>query len=607
MFGIRRRSLQFCFGFAVLFSAENLAAQQNPSLGPTIQVPVDPQDGATRAWCTPILITRAGETTVDHATPLLQCVVADPRQNDNQTRVSRTNSSVEVLLARLSDGDGEVVEDVSWVVHEGLDLPFGLASLEGMGGVARWVRFYASEGRGRMNSYLARAGRYRALIEEELAAADAPKDLLWVVAIESNFDPTAGSHAGAAGLWQFMARTAQSRGLRVDREVDERYDVVRSTREAISYLMMQKERFGSWPLALAAYNAGSGHVRSSIRAHEVTELDAMARRGVVYQDARSYAAKIIAIGLIARNAKYFGFDGVVPERPIEWDVVRVDDNVRLSLIADAAGVSAAEVIALNPALRTRTVPRGGAEVRIPKGTFQRFVHEYDRVASRYGKEHSIVPLRFGESVANVARREGIPERVLRAVNGFSSSDRIPYGTELIVPESSRRTEESSTQRTSAKPVVVVAEREFAYENRKRIFYQTLAHDTLREIAEFFQVSHFQLAAWNELDPSATLWGGMMLQIYVADDFDHSGAVVFSEDEVQVLRIGTPEWSAWRQSDESTSASQPAPRRQHKVKAGDTVLGIANRYGVDPQDIVRWNRLRDSAHIVIGQELWVSPR
>lgn len=559
------------------------------------------------ALCNPVLLDSEGEIRPDHGGELLRCYIVDPTANDNSRRAARENLARTPVFADISDDllDPEASADDAWIVHEGLELPFELRTLEGMSAVVRWVRFYATEGRGRMNQYLARAGRFRAMIEDELRAAQAPKDLLWVVAIESNFDPTAGSHAGATGLWQFMARTAQSRGLRVDREVDERYDVEQSTRAAIGYLLMQKGRFGSWPLALAAYNAGSGHVRSSIRTGEVTELDAMARYGVVYQDARSYAAKIMAIALIARNLEYFGFQGVVADAPITWDSVRVEEAVRLSLIADAAGVSADAVIALNPALRARAVPRGGYDVRIPAGTFETFVRSYDRVASRYGREHSTVTLRFGESPATIARREGIPERVLRAVNGFGPSESLPYGTQLVIPESSRRERASASSASSEKPVVVIAEQRFEYPERTRVFYQTLSHDTLSEIADFFGVSRYQLAAWNELDPNATIWAGMILQIFVAPDFDTSSAVLFGEDEVQILRVGTPEWSAWRQAEQSSST--PAARRSHKIRAGDTVLGIANRYGVDPSDIVRWNRLRDASHIVIGQELWVSPR
>lgn len=564
-----------------------------------------------QAICRPVLL--AGERIVDdHGTPLIQCIVVDEDRNDNAVRARRNGAVATSILALAPHGeptDAEVLvpsADADWLSRENLALPFDLRSLDGMSGVAGWVRYYTTDGRRRIQSYFARAGRYQAMIEDELRNQDAPLDLLWVVAIESNFEPEAGSSAGARGLWQFMERTAISRGLRVDREVDERLDVERSTREAITYLKLQQTRFGSWPLALAAYNAGSGHVRSSIREHGVTELDAMERYGAVYQDARAYAAKIIAIALIARNRAYFGFDAVVPDAPVEWDTVTVEEDVRLSLIADAAGVPASQVIALNPALRARAVPRGGYDVRIPKGTFGTFVQSYDRVASRYGKAHSSVVLRFGETLATVARREGIPERVLRAVNGFSSSERVPYGTVLVVPESSRRPTTTSATATE-KPTIVVAETEFSYPDRARVFYQANPLDRLTEIAEYFGVSPYQLAAWNELDPNATIWGGMVFQLWIDPNFNLDEAIVLREEDVDIVRMGTPEWVAWRQQDESTSERTPAPaRRSHRVRAGDTVLRIAGRYGVDASDIVRWNRLRDSQHIVIGQDLWVSP-
>lgn len=566
--------------------------------------------------CVPVAWEDDAEIERDYAFPIVRCIVSDRSGNQNNERVQYVVSShhrdgrvpeelADIDYSELPDGDTLS----PWFDNDALDYPFGLQSLKGMREVERFVGFYTTQARGRIHSYFSRAGKYQDIILAELERQGAPRDLLWVVAIESNFEPVIHSSAGAAGLWQFMPRTAVSRGMTVGGGVDERLDPTIATREGVSYLLYQLERFGSWPLALAAYNAGSGHVRGQIRAHGVTELDAMERYGSVYQGARSYAAKIIAIALIDRNRAHFGFDAVVPEAPWVWDEVRIDEPVRLSLIADAAGVRAEEVIELNPALTGRAVPREGWTVRIPKGTFETFVRSYDRVADRWGKEHTSVVLRFGETPNMIAQRFDIPERVLRAVNGFSSGDTIPYGSELVVPESSRRSRGSTTSSASSseKPTIVVPEQRYQYPNRQRVFYEVHLHDTLQDIADFFEVSRFELAAWNELDPRSTIWDGMTLQIFVAKDFELERAVVLREEESHVVVVGSPEWAAWRRAQEEESrASSSRARRRHVVRPGDTVLRIANRYGVEARDIVRWNNLRDSGHIVIGQELLVSP-
>lgn len=573
--------------------------------------------------CVPIVVDEQGNAVRDHGYPIVRCVIADRSANDNVQRNNRFRRSIQALPATAGDLPESVEHALAdeeetfllsesthaaWFDNNSIILPFDLDSLDGLSEVERYVSYYISEGRGRIVSYFARAGRYRALIEDELRAQGAPLDLLWVVAVESGFDPTVRSRAGAAGLWQFMPRTAQSRGLTVDREVDERLDPEIATREGIRYLAYQLERFGSWPLALAAYNAGSGHVRGQIREYGVTELDAMARYGSVYQGARSYAAKIIAIALIARNRAHFGFDSVVEDAPITWDTVEIRSPVRLSLIADAAGTDAADIIALNPALVGKAVPKQGWNVRIPKDSFETFVRNYDRVAERYGTEHATTVLRFGETPGMVAQRYDIPERVLRAVNGFSSSDRVPYGSTLVIPQSSRRTQgaPSAPAASADAPTVVVPAQEFLYPTRQHIFYEVRAQDTLKDIGEFFDVSPHEIAAWNELDVRSTLWSGMVLQLWVAGDRSLDDALVLHADDVTIVRMGTPEWAAWRRS-QSDHVEVSRSRRVHKVRPGDTVLRIASRYGVDAKDIVRWNRLSDSGRIVIGQELFVSAR
>lgn len=571
--------------------------------------------------CVPVLLDEQGEATRDHAYPLVRCLIADRSQNDN---AARENARVQSVIATVHDEEhldelddidldyqsiGDAEELSPWFDNASLDYPFGLSSLRGMREVERFVAFYSQDGRGRIHSYFSRAGRYQDMILEELERQDAPRDLLWVVALESNFDPTARSRVGAAGLWQFMPRTAVARGMTIGGGVDERLDPEIATREGIRYLHYQLERFGSWPLALAAYNAGSGHVRGQIRAHGVTELDAMERYGAVYQGARSYAAKIIAVALIDRNREHFGFEAVMPDEPWSYDTVRMEEAVRLSLIADAAGVGVDEVMALNPALTGRAIPRGGWDVRLPEGSFETFVRSYDRVAERWGKEHTSVVLRFGETPAMIAERFDIPERVLRAVNGFDSSEKVPYGAELVVPESSRRSRgaPSAPAASREEPTVIVPPHTFDYRDRARLFYEVHDRDTLQEIADFFEVSVYELAAWNELDARSTIWRGMTLQIFVDAEFDASTAIVLAEEECNVVVMGSPEWVAWREAEAASErATSARARRRHTVRAGDTVLGIANRYGVDASDIVRWNRLRDSGHIVIGQELLVSP-
>src|SRR5690606_23448553 len=129
-----------------------------------------------------------------------------------------------------------------------------------------YLLFYKDDPRGRaiMEGWLAAQGRYRDLIASELRKAKLPEDLMYVAMIESGYDPTTKSPAGAVGLWQFMPSGAHIYGLREDRWIDERRDPLRATRAVVDFWKDLYQRFGDWDIALAAFNAGYGALLRSI-------------------------------------------------------------------------------------------------------------------------------------------------------------------------------------------------------------------------------------------------------------------------------------------------------------------------------------------------------
>ncbi len=107
------------------------------------------------------------------------------------------------------------------------------------------------------------------------SAQRVPAQLVWLAEVESSFDPSALSPVGAAGLYQLMPATAQQLGLAL-RPKDERLDPERNARAAAKYLRYLHGRFGDWPLALAAYNAGEGNVRRLLDKHKARSFDSIA-------------------------------------------------------------------------------------------------------------------------------------------------------------------------------------------------------------------------------------------------------------------------------------------------------------------------------------------
>ncbi|MBP6446161.1 MAG: transglycosylase SLT domain-containing protein [Saprospiraceae bacterium] len=112
---------------------------------------------------------------------------------------------------------------------------------------------------------LGRSSMYFPVIENILREKNLPEDLKYIAVIESALLPRAKSRQGASGMWQFMEGTAEMYGLNITRHIDERRDIIKSTEKATDYLQLLYETYGSWTLALAAYNCGTGRVNKAIK------------------------------------------------------------------------------------------------------------------------------------------------------------------------------------------------------------------------------------------------------------------------------------------------------------------------------------------------------
>jgi membrane-bound lytic murein transglycosylase D len=302
--------------------------------------------------------------------------------------------------------------------------------------VERWIEYFSVKAHDRFATYLSRAGRYEDMIRSRLREAELPEDLLYLAMIESGMNPNAYSRAHAAGMWQFIRGTGRRYGLKVDYWIDERRDPYKATDAAIAHLADLYDEFGSWYLAAAAYNAGAGRVNRGIRRTGSTDFWDLADARVLRSETRNYVPKLIAAAIIAKNPAEYGFDDVVPQKPLEFETVEVPDATSFDVLAKAAGIGENEIRALNPQYARRvTPPNQVAEVRVPPGRSEQFAANYAQVSPSERVTWLEHRVQRGETLGHIAGRYGTSVSAIRAANNYVNPKRLQIGQRLIIPRS----------------------------------------------------------------------------------------------------------------------------------------------------------------------------
>ncbi len=513
----------------------------------------------------------------------LEAPLVMPRDSGPQVQASGLPPSGPTALP-----PNEGTSDVSWLAH--LDMPDLPVRWDER--VVRYLRFFRDDPRGHaMFANLFRhSGRFRDTMRRALHRKSLPEDLVWVSMIESGFDSSARSASGAAGLWQFMPETARIYGLAMDRWVDQRYSPELATAAASELLGDLHRRFGSWELALAAYNMGHAGLASVVRRYNTNDFWTLARtEGTLPWETTLYVPKILAASVVAHNLATFGFGDLTLEPAVETDQVDAPPGMSLAAVAQAAGCEPKDIEALNPELRaSRTPPAGEGDSRYPLKVPRGKGPAFAQVIARSRNDRPTLDryvVRFGESIDQVAAAHMTTTQRLVDINTIAPGEAVRGGTVLLVPKVDGPSTTPTDAQTPARPKqsIVVPADEFVYPNRQRVFYRVLAGDTLSEVAGATHVSVDDLCRWNALDASARLQEGMTLQAFVSPDADLSRIVVLKEDDVHAVAIGSDEFFAGLQQ------SKGHKRVTVAAKTGDTIESIGRRYEVGARTMERVNR------------------
>lgn len=496
----------------------------------------------------------------------------------------------------------------------GLDLPItpplDAPKLDGVtipvtlnGPVRDFMAFFQGRGRRIYAAWYARMAAYEGLMTPLLEKHGVPRELLFLCMIESGFDPDAVSRAAAVGQWQFIRSTGDHEGLRYDAWVDARRDPVEATDAAARHLKGLYTRFGSWPLAMAAYNAGVGAVTRAIRKANTNDFWRLAELGVLPTEATKYVPKIMAAIIIGQDPARYGFGGVQRHPPLAFVTVPVPGGVDLHRLARRAEVPVDLLLKLNAQLKRGYTPPDGQDyaLRVPPraAAVLRASLAKSTPKGRVFAEHRV---RFGERLRDVAQRYGASRREIRRVNGLDRGQ-PRAGAVLLVPKGA-----NSAREPLADELLVVLEHDvqFAEPGKRQVWFPVRRKLGLDEVAAFFGTSPGKLAMWNGLDPTARLQRGLVLRVFVPLGFDDASALLADPKQLTVVKSLTE--AADNAVKHAARKRPPTVRRvNHTVKRGETVGKIAKRYGVTINAIRAENGMDRAVRIAPGDVLWVPVR
>lgn len=301
--------------------------------------------------------------------------------------------------------------------------------------VERNIRLFAEKLRDRFSLWLERSSRYIDIMKDILRERGMPEDLVFLPIIESGFNPNAYSPANAVGPWQFIASTAKRYGLVIDWWRDERKDPIKSTHAAASYLRDLYNMFGSWKLALAAYNAGEGRIAKAIKRSDNNDFWYLKENKKIPAETQEYVPRYIAASLIASSPDDYGFYDLVYHEPLMYDEVTINSPVDIEIIAQCAETTVKEIRDLNPELRRWSTPPNLKEytIRIPFGSKEVFLENLSKIPENKRFSYDIYVVKKGDTIKKISKKTGIPIEAILALNSLTGLEKPKIGEKLKLP------------------------------------------------------------------------------------------------------------------------------------------------------------------------------
>jgi len=522
-------------------------------------------------------------------TDLVQAVIEDYEAYVQNINKLDENSSVFILRERLFeevDAQRPTVETIVVPKPEPPStIPNTIIPLTYNEYVQKNIEFLTTRGRKFMKVSLERTGRWFDLLKRIAKEENMPEEIAHLAIVESGLSNGAFSRARAVGMWQFMQPTGEEYNLDVTYWMDERRDPEKATRAAMRFLRDLHNDLGDWHLALAAYNCGAGNVRRAIRKSGLEKPTFWEIREYLPKETRNYVPGFIATSLISSNRDQFGFpdDSLSFHSPFSYEVVKVSEPVRFTVLARCAGITEDSLKKLNPELvRACTPPTGVYLLKVYPGQAESFLRRYAALTDQERRPWTTHSVARGETLASIARRYGVSSAQIAEVNGLSGyKTKLRKGSSLRVPivSASDTPDILPSAKSTSTPKSVSEEPKEPRAPQGKTTYVVRSGDNLSSISRRYDVRIADIRNWNNLPyDRENIRIGDTLTVGITDTPPAGATTV---EHLSVLRT-----------------------IKHTARKGETISGLAEAYSTTPKRMRELNSMRTSSTLKAGTSVLV---
>ncbi|HYN53940.1 MAG TPA: LysM peptidoglycan-binding domain-containing protein, partial [Methylotenera sp.] len=417
-----------------------------------------------------------------------------------------------------------------------------------------------------MKRMVDRSQKYLFHIVEEVEKRGMPTEIALLPMIESAYNPQAYSTSRASGIWQFIPSTGKHFGLKQNWWVDNRRNVTAATDAALTYLQKLHGMFGAWDLALAAYNAGEGTIGRAIKRNRELGLPTNYESLNLPPETRNYVPKLQAIKNLMTNPNNYGLQIQTIANSAYFSKVSAPAQIDAHLAAKLAGISNEEFTALNPGYNRPVIASIGDkhELLLPIAAAQTFKNNL----ASYNKplvSWQTYRAKRGERMDKIADKFGIQVAELRTVNNLPAQKKIKSASTILVPNGNKA-DFNPTKNTSS----------------------------------IATPSEGKNSEGNNLSTDQNF------ENLISKNQDLENQNLGNQDS-ENIDLTTAQNDVLTNNDnaDNNNEIEPAKYRSvtHKVKKGERMQTIANRYGISVKQIMASNSLKNS-RVNTGQVLTI---